>query len=252
MTDLPPEDPAPAFRLFWDNSSLTPARALRLAEAISMDAMQAAPPPRPLYGTAAQRLPAPDSPLTALWRERHSERRFGATPLTAAGLGNLLSPLASRAAITPGERGRLLPSGGAKYPVLTYAAVLNVADAPALQGKLAWYDPEHHGLVPLGALPPWQALAASLGVDWAGPPALVLFFVVQAQGTLAKYGERGGRFVLIETGTALAAVTLEATRQGLAGVPVASFEDGALLALCGLAPATHGLALAAAFGPAPG
>lgn len=251
MVELPPDESAPLFRLFWENGSLTPARSLRMAEAISVDAVQAAPAPRPTYGPAAVPLPAPDSPLTALWRERRSERRFGTAPLGAASLANLLSPLSSHPAPPDTPPRRLLPSGGAKYPVLTYAALINVYAAPELDGQLTWYDPDRHALVPLGALPPWPELAQNLGVDWATPPALVLLFVVHAAGALAKYGERGGRFVLIESGSAMAAVTLEATRLGLAAVPVASFHDAALLSLCGLAPRQHGVALAFACGAMP-
>ncbi len=251
MIDPPDDDPAPLFRLFWDNGSITPARELRLGEAIGIDAVQAGAPPRPRYNAGPWLLPPPASEVTALWRQRHSQRVFGPAGLTVQQVAELLAPLASHAPHGDAPARRLLPSGGAKYPVLTYAAVLRMPHAPALEGRLAWYDPDAHALVPLDPLPDWTALATHLGVDWPDPPALVLMFVLEGAGSLAKYGERGGRFLLIETGIALAAVQLEATRLGLATVPVASYRDAALQALTGLPPPTHAVALALAVG-APG
>jgi hypothetical protein len=88
-------------------------------------------------------------------------------------------------------------------------------------------------------------------VDWPERPAAVLFLIAEPAGTLAKYGERGGRFVLIEAGVWLGALGEQVAAMNAAGCAIGAFEDAAVLALLGLDPQRHLAVLAYACGPAP-
>lgn len=223
---------APLFHLFWENSTLNPSRSRVLRERIATDATLPYTPFRPSYARGAVALPASNSVTAPLWQARQSTRVFSSKALDLQSVANLLAPFAAR-----GDGSRLLPSGGGKQPVLIYAALLNVEGA--LKGSIVWYDPQAHGLVQIGACPPWAALSQVLGTDWEGAPALVVFAIAHGQGMLDKYGERGGRFVLLEGGAAMTALSLEAAQAQLAGVLLGSFDDEKTLALLGLTSPEH-------------
>ena len=270
------EADAPLFARFWANSELNDARAWQLAERIGFDAAVPYRAPRPLYAQAAQPLPVPQTGMLPCYEARRSQRAFGDAPLSPAQLSALLMPLAQRQAawsmnverassggleadlpapnvLTNGYEPatRYLQSGGAKYPVLTYGVLLKHCDAQgqALPPATVWYDPVTHGLTPLGAAPAWRDLARWLGVtDWATAPAAVWLLVAQADYSCRKYGERGGRFVLLEAGGFLTALSLQVAEAGLAGTALGSFHDQAMLRVFGLAPDTHQAVVAYACG----
>lgn len=223
----PIHDDAPLFQLFWDNSVLNPTRVLQLAERIGHDAAQPYVPHRPLHSAAAQPLPPANSTMAKVYAKRRSDRVFGDGALDPRALSNLLRPFAARSSAP--DSTRLLPSGGGKYPMLVYAALYRVAKAPALEGRIAWYDPASHGLVPTAAAPPWPVMAAALGVDWPEPPAAVFLLAARVDGSLRKYGERGGRFMLLEAGACMGALSLQVAEAGLAGSAIGSYLDADLL-----------------------
>ncbi|RZL64510.1 MAG: SagB/ThcOx family dehydrogenase [Variovorax sp.] len=225
-------DDAPLFQLFWDNSVLNPTRVLQLAERIGHDAAQAYVPHRPLHTAAAEPLPPADSAIANVHARRRSGRAFGTAALDARSLSNLLRPFAAHTSAPASTR--LLPSGGGKYPVLVYAALYRVTKTPALDGRIAWYDPASHGLVPTALAPAWPVMAKALGVDWPEPPAAVFLLAGRAEGSLRKYGERGGRFLLLEAGAYMGALGLQVAEAGLSGTAIASFLDADLLRAFGL------------------
>ncbi len=264
---------APLFERFWANNTLNDARAWQLADRIGFDAAVPYRPPRPLYPQAAHRLPQPASALLPLYAARRSQRQFGDAPLTPALLSQLLLPLAQRqaawvgaaeqAAETPASSDekvgyspatRYLQSGGGKYPILTYGILLKHTDANGqpLAPAAVWYDPVAHGLTPLGAAPAWPGLAQWLGVsDWHTAPAAVWLLAAQSAVSCRKYGERGGRFVLLEAGGFLTALSLQVAEAGWAGTALGSFHDQALLDVFGLSQATHQAVVAYACGAMP-
>jgi SagB-type dehydrogenase family enzyme len=242
-----PWQDAPLFHLFWHNGELNPARAEVMRARIAEDAARVWSPPRPLHAAAGVALPDPVHPGDAL-AQRHSGRRFGDARWGVQELGRVLAPLRAR----PGDSDtRRLPSGGAKYPIQAYAALYGTDDAIAAEPGIHWYDPIGHALVPVAPCPAWPALSRLLGVDWPERPAAVLFLIAEPAGTLTKYGERGGRFVLIEAGVWLGALGQEVAAMHAAGCAIGSFEDAAVLALLGLDPQRHLAVLAYACGPAP-
>ncbi len=242
-----PWQDAPLFHLFWHNGELNPARAEVMRARIADDAARAGSPPRPLHAAGGIALPDPVHPDDAL-AQRHSGRRFGDARWGAQELGRVLAPLRARPDASDTRR---LPSGGAKYPIQAYAALYASDDAPTPAQGIHWYDPLAHALVPVAPCPAWPALSTLLGVDWPERPAAVLFLIAEPAGTLAKYGERGGRFVLIEAGVWLGALGQEVAAMKAAGCAIGSFEDAAVLDLLGLDPRRHLAVLAYACGPAP-
>ncbi|MFL6585361.1 MAG: SagB/ThcOx family dehydrogenase [Luteimonas sp.] len=246
-------DAAPLFHLFWDNGALNPSRASAMHERIAHDAARPYRPPRPLHAAAGVALPAPCTERNAAWLQRRSARAFGSAPWTLDAVAHLLAPLRTREGAgqpDPDAQTRLLPSGGGKYPVHAYVALCRVDGPPVLQDSLAWYDPTRHALTPVAPCPDWPVLAKTLGVDWSDAPAVVVLLVAEGAGMLAKYGERGGRFLLIEAGVHLGALGYQAAEAGWAGSAIASFDDDAVLALLGLSAPRHLAMLAYACGAA--
>jgi SagB-type dehydrogenase family enzyme len=245
-------DAAPLFHLFWDNGALNPSRAQVMHERIAHDAARPYQPPRPLHAAAGVDLPAPCAERNAAWLQRRSVRAFGPERWTLDAVAHLLAPLRARegAGLTDADaQTRLLPSGGGKYPVQAYVALCRIDGPPAVQNSLAWYDPARHALTPVVPCPDWPTLSKTLGVDWPDAPAVVVLLVAEGAGTLAKYGERGGRFLLIEAGVHLGALGYQAAEAGWAGSAIESFDDDAVLALLGLTAPRHLAMLAYASGP---
>ena len=217
---VPDDEDAPLFNLFWQNSQLNDAQGQLMAERIGIDSALPYVAARPRFAQATTPLAPPTNPSAATWSRRRSERDFSTTAITTQQLSELCWPFAARADGT-----RHSASGGAKYPILLYAALLHVAGAPALQNKLAWYDPQAHGFTPFAACPSWQVLAKALSVEWTTPPSVVFFITARSKGSLAKYGERGGRFILLEAGSYMGALGYEVARLNLNGVAVGSMRD---------------------------
>lgn len=238
---------APLFELFWKNSELNASRAQVLGQQIAADAMLPPGTPPPVYNAAA--VPLTDAPAAeaAIWARRASGRQFGTAPATLDALGQVLHPLREHA----GQATRILPSGGGKYPLHVYLALCRVDGEPALQGQIAWYDYARHGLTPIRACPSWPDLARALAVDWNDEPAAVAFVIGRPGTMLNKYGERGGRFMLMEAGVYLGALSHQVAARDWAGCAIGSFHDPAVLELLGLDPAGHLAVLAYAFGPRP-
>lgn len=243
----PPWEDAPLFHLFWHNGELNPARADIMRARIAEDAARAWTPPRPLHAAAGIPLLDPVQPGDVL-AQRRSGRRFGEARWSPRELGRVLAPLRAHSGDSDTRR---LPSGGAKYPIQAYVALCAVDGVLPAEPRLCWYDPLAHALVPVAACPAWPALSRLLGVDWPQPPAAVVFLIAEPAGSLAKYGERGGRFVLIEAGVWLGALGHEVAAMDAAGCAIGSFEDAAVLSLLGLDPQRHLAVLAYACGPAP-
>lgn len=219
-----PDVGAPCFRAFWRASELNPTRALLMHQRIEEDAALEHEPLRACFSSAARRLPAPDASVVDAWAPRRSVRAFSDRTIELADLSALLWPMARRQ-----DGGRGLASGGGKYPLQVHVIGWRLARegavlAPSVQG----YDPLSHGLTPIGQAPDWARLKPILGVDM-DRPAAVLVVTAQAGPHVNKYGERGGRFMLLEAGSWLGAWQAQTARMGMGGVVIGAFQDRALL-----------------------
>lgn len=148
--------------------------------------------------------------------------------MTARALGVVLDALSA----TPDGR-RAHPSAGGLNPLRCYPVLLNVRHP--LNGRVTRYDPDRHALQAVGPAPRWSELAPLLG---AAPdeqcPAIAMVFVLADRPVLAKYGQRGGRFGLVEAGAATQNVALRLSRHRLAGYLLGGAVDADVLALIGL------------------
>ncbi len=183
----------------------------------------------PSPSTKVLELPPPSSDgtlsLEQTLLERRSIRSFTREDLKLEELSQLLW---AAQGVTVDWGGRTAPSAGALYPLEVYAAT---ADG------LLHYLPAGHRAGRVSARDVRPALAeAALGqTAVAEAPVIVAITAVTAR-TVAKYGERGRRYVLLEAGHVAQNVLLQAVALGLGAVPIGAFSDHAVAQVLGLRP----------------
>jgi SagB-type dehydrogenase family enzyme len=212
------DDNAPLFELFWHNSKLNRHTAQQLERRIAVDA--ASPPGDACLSqpTFDIRLAGPSAQhLNERW-PRVSTRSFAPASLSQAGLAELLGGFRSLA-----PTHRPLASGGAKYPVDMHVIAFHVDGIE--EGRVLYYHPEAHALARVGMAPPWTDCADMLGRGLSGTPVMTVVLSIASERSTVKYGERGGRFALIEVGMHAQNLLLSLAQQGLAGLPYAAYHD---------------------------
>lgn len=233
------------YDLFWENSKLgrrtVPAFRRRLEHWAVADH-----DPEPLvYPGSDVRLRRADDRLARLIAARRSRRAFSTSPLPARRLGRLLSAFAAG---THGARG--FPSAGALYPLEIFCLLENVSGSP---GRAAvHYNADNHSLSVVGPLPAVDDYADALTLDgFEGIPHVMVVFVLFPSLMTEKYGERGGRFALIEVGHAAQNLALRLVREGLVGCEVGGLLDDEVVRILGLDRKGAQVALGYACGLAP-
>lgn len=221
---------AAAFDDFWTASTLD--RLTRRAFAERLGGYATAPDAAGAWGIDPWSQPGPttelDRPAGAPHLEagRRSTRTFGPGGIDLADLGTLL------AALTVDDEGRRgYPAAGGLYTIR--AAVLVFRGDAA--GRVLLHDPVRHAVTDVGPCPDWPELRDDLaGQDAVTAPAAVLALFAAPGPITEKYGERGGRFLLIEAGAVAQTLSLTAARLGLAGFLLGGQLDARLLALANL------------------
>ncbi|SEE89791.1 SagB/ThcOx family dehydrogenase [Ruania alba] len=216
----------PHFEDFWTASSITPANRPAFFERIAgyvpgeptLDPWSRPSPPQ-----SAERL---EGPFAELLDQRRSVRTFGADALEDRDLARLLSVLAE------GTSGRPNPAAGGLNTVRAIALTWPADRGP---GRVLQHDPVAHMLTTVGDCPGWADLVDDLGgADAVTPPAAVIGLFADTRAMLAKYGERGGRFALLEAGAALQNLSLGAADLDLVGYAMGGATDARMLHLAGL------------------
>ncbi len=132
----------------------------------------------------------------------------------------------------PGDvRLRSVPSGGALYPLDLYVA------APAVSGleeRLHHFDPLRSCLEVLGRADRSQLGALTPYPELVATASAVVFVTATFWRSRFKYGQRGYRFALLESGHVAQNVLLTATALGLASVPLGGFFDRQVNELLGV------------------
>ncbi|MGB5338669.1 MAG: SagB/ThcOx family dehydrogenase [Gammaproteobacteria bacterium] len=166
---------------------------------------------------------AGDTSLEQLLRQRRSVRAYRDTALRLADISQLLW---SAQGITHAQGYRTAPSAGALYPLELYVVAGNVE---GLAPGVYHYQPDANRLTRTRAGDQRRPLANSaLAQTWiAEAPAVMVFTAVYAR-TTRKYGERGVRYVHMETGHAAQNLFLQAEALGLDTVVVGAFRDDQL------------------------
>jgi len=173
-------------------------------------------------------LPAPDyggvMTVAAVLGERRSLRDFSGA---AVDLGEVAQLLWAAQGITHPMGLRTAPSAGALYPLECHLVAPRRHDlAPSVEG-------DRRG----------ELAAAALGQTWMAAAPAVIAIAAVARRTTAKYGERGLRYVHIETGHAAENVYLQAAALGLGTTIVGAFDDERVHGLLAMAPDEDPLAL---------
>ena len=155
--------------------------------------------------------------------KRRSVRSFKDSPLTLAEVSQLL--WAAQGTTSP--RGlRTAPSAGALYPLEIYVVAGNVEDLP---NGVYNYRPYKHELVRVAKGDKRIELCgAALGQTSVRNAAAVIVLSAVYERTTMKYGDRGMRYVHIETGHAAQNVFLQSVSLTLGTVVIGAFHDDAV------------------------
>ncbi|WP_135828825.1 SagB/ThcOx family dehydrogenase [Halorussus halobius] len=170
--------------------------------------------------------------------QRRSVRRYADAPVSLSTLSALLRYGCGVSGTVTDAAGnekalRTYPSGGGLYPVELYPVVL---DVDGVESGLYYYSVAEHGLRRLrtgddGFSEAFEdALVTSDQLNLADAP--VVFVMTGAfWRSKSKYGPRGYRYVLQESGHLAQNLLLAAEALGLGGVPAAAFDDRKMNAL---------------------
>jgi SagB-type dehydrogenase family enzyme len=179
------------------------------------------------FKTETIKLPEPVKDSTtsieeALWRRR-SVRSYKDSPLMLAEVSQLL--WAAQGISSP--RGlRTPPSAGALYPLEVYVVAGNVDGLP---DGIYHYRPDRHEIALIVSGDKRGELCrAALGQTSVRNAAAVIVFSAVYERTGMKYGDRGIRYVHMETGHAAQNVFLQAVSLELGTVAVGAFYDDAV------------------------
>ena len=160
---------------------------------------------------------------------RTSQRSFSDEALTLEQAASLL--WAAGGLNVDGETGptRTSPSAGGAYPLDFYLVAGNVEDlAPGIYR----YDYINHDLDPVIGEDRRALLAeAALGQDLIAEAPASIVFVAHFERTTGRYGERGERYVYMDTGYASQSVHLLAVELGLGTVAIGAFDDAEVAAV---------------------
>ncbi|MCX7928085.1 MAG: SagB/ThcOx family dehydrogenase [Patescibacteria group bacterium] len=215
------------FSLFWENSKINKRNILTLAKRLDEDARTAKNVPQIFYPTEDLFLSRPRDNLSRLMCERKSSRSFSDVALSEKQLGSLFYAFAQRSKST-----RLIPSAGGKYPIEVYAFLFNVRSK--LNKKVVYYNADNHSLSVVAESCDWQKEQEFFGLNLDGVPAVFFVFVAIPERTIDKYGDRGGRFILIEVGHYAQNLALRLSLEKLGGVISGALRDDEVKRLLGL------------------
>jgi SagB-type dehydrogenase family enzyme len=213
----------PLFDLFWENSKLNEKNFMSFVNSFTNENYDAE---KPLYPTVDVKLKLPKDRLFKTMCLRCSERKYNGYKLREKQLSSLFSCFAE-----VGKR-RLLPSGGGKYPIEAYALIFD-SEGNANK-KIVYYNPDLNSLSFIGECPEWSEIKDKTGLLIEGEPSALFVFAGFPSRITSKYGERGGRFLLIEAGHYLQNLSLRVAFEGLCGVEAGGLHDDEIKALLGL------------------
>ncbi len=159
-------------------------------------------------------------PFYDLLFRRKSVRSFADEPMDMRQLSRLLF---SGQGITRDNRFRTVPSGGAQYPIDIYVLV---GDVEGLETGIYKYVPQGHRLERVNAEDRRRQMGtAALGQDWLADAPVVLVICAEYRRITGRYGERGERYAIIESGCTAQNISLMSVDLGLGTVLVGAFHD---------------------------
>jgi SagB-type dehydrogenase family enzyme len=216
-----PTADAQLYELFWENSQLNRVTIQAFRRRMEEHAAMEPDFPSLDYPGTEIGLRVPNDGLWKLMGRRRSVRAFSDRPLPSARLGGLFAAFATTAG-----GARAFPSAGSTYPLEVYCLMNNVEGK--LDRRVTYYNSGNHSLSVVGEVPAWPDYSDAVNLDAAlGVPHLLFVFVLFPDRTTVKYGERGGRFALIEIGHAAQNLALRLVQERMAGCQIGGlFDDG--------------------------
>ena len=179
---------------------------------------------KPVSETTSIRLPEPDrngsAPLETTLQKRRSVRFFLNAPLSLQYVSQLLW---AAQGITDQRGFRTAPSAGALYPLEIYVVT---GDVTGLKKGIYLYKSAEHALILTLEGDYLQMLSrAALRQDAVSlAPAVFVIAGIQIR-TTGKYGERGVRYMHMESGHAAQNLSLQAVALDLGSVTIGAFSD---------------------------
>jgi SagB-type dehydrogenase family enzyme len=141
---------------------------------------------------------------------------------------------------------RPVPSAGGLYPLELYATVQRIE---GLGDGLYRYDPRWHELAPQPhQLTPRELAPHLLAQEFVSQANAIVLIAADLGPTLARYGPRGYRYLLLEAGHVAQNLCLAATELALGSLCIGGFADRAVNALLGMDGRHQAVLYAVAFG----
>jgi SagB-type dehydrogenase family enzyme len=159
-------------------------------------------------------------------KHRRTIRSFGSHPLTLAQCSQILW---AAQGITD-DRGfkRAAPSAGALYPMDIYA-VVGQDGVKSLDAGIYHYEPGDHTVSPVcGGDLRNELAAASLSQMWMASAPLDIVITAEYRRINLKYGQRGKRYAMMESGHIAQNIFLQGEALGLGVGIVGAFDDEAV------------------------
>lgn len=194
-------------------------------------------------------LPAPETyeseSLAGCIGSRRSIREYTRTPISITSLSQLLW---SAQGITGADQKRVTPSAGGLYPLNLRILVRRVSD---LEPGIYEYQCDSHSLKLLEQQVPEATIqAAGIGDQpWLGEAAIVIGVAAKLEDSIRHFesqppqGERGARYVYMESGALAQNVHLQCVALKMGCVLVAGFYDAVVKEVFGLASGLEPTAL---------
>ncbi len=148
---------------------------------------------------------------------RRSRRNYSKTHINLSQLSQILWAAQGMTGQIGNYKLRAAPSAGALYPIELYVV---------LPKGVYHYLPEKHGLEKIkdGDLRPDLAKAA-LDQRWIKEASCDIIIAAVYKRTMAKYGQRGIRYAILEAGNVSENIYLQAESLGLGTVGIGAFTD---------------------------
>jgi SagB-type dehydrogenase family enzyme len=187
-------------------------------------------------GGGSMQLPDPkldgDVSLERTIHQRRTVRSFLSKPLTQKQLSQLL--WAAQGITAPRGFKRAAPSAGALYPMDIYGAV-GGGCVEGLNPGVYLYDPATHSFSLTQEGDSRRDIAmASLGQMWMSYAPITLVITAEYSRIMGKYGQRGVRYAMIETGHIGQNIFLQSQAIGLEAGIVGAFEDQKVIQVMGI------------------
>lgn len=218
------QNSSPLFDLYWENTNLNDKNILDFVNGFANEETDIR---NIQYPTKDVQLDYPRDKFFSIMKNRKSSRNYHNYQINKKQLSSLFSSFAEV------DNHRLLSSAGGKYPIEVYALCFNVK---GLSNKVVYYNYMDHSLSIINHCDDWNHLKSitSAGDFIEGDPSIIFLFVGFPSRVVSKYGERGGRFLLIESGHYIQNLLLRVSYEKLNAVELGGLFDNDFKKILGL------------------